>query len=278
MPKGRVTNLPPVTAKDVTQHPDKLRRTPSGGYAWTCHYCRQYASSETQAGLYVCYQHGGASARQRDPVLNRKARAKGRKPPRPPGRPIEHGFYSRGERLDVRELERQYQELGLKLDDTDSDIVQLRARVQNLIADEPGINATREALAELLDAIDAWLQTSLADEPITVNRALEIAGILNAVDAAVRRASKLYNKLVFYDERIKRDHERIIHLVHKRADTKVKMAAAEQLDFFTMLVKRLYIVLSEMMTPEQFLALQKRIMKDYEDLPKNALEPGRIKN
>jgi hypothetical protein len=276
MARKKRSTLPSPNPEDLQAQPDRIIRGPNGALMWKCAYCGRPASSETQRGLYICYAHGGASARQRDPVLNRKARAEGRKPPRPPGRPIEHGFYSRGERLDVRELEREYRELCLDLDNTDSDIAHLRARIQNLIAEEPDHSELKEAMAELLDDLTEWRHTALADEAMTVDRALEIAGMLNRVNAAVARAGKLYSKLESYDERIKRDHERIVHLVHKRADTKLKMAAAEQLDVFTMMVKRLYIILNEMLTPDQFLALQKRLEKDYNDLPKGALE-GRIK-
>lgn len=103
MARKKRSQLPQVPARLRARGGSSVRRTPNGGWAWTCHYCGQYASSETLAGRYVCRRHGGVTPRQRDPYLRELAfEATGRRP-RPPGRPIVHGLRSRGPTVRVIE-------------------------------------------------------------------------------------------------------------------------------------------------------------------------------
>ena len=56
MTKRKRTTLPAVTAEDLTRSPELLRRTPTG-WAWRCEQCRQFASTETSRGTFVCCSH-----------------------------------------------------------------------------------------------------------------------------------------------------------------------------------------------------------------------------
>lgn len=118
--------LPKVTAEDLVQRSWQLRRT-AHGWAWKCAYCGQFASSETLEGKYVCRSHGGVTARQRDPVAHDAARQKGQRVPRPPGRPLQSGIYSRRARVRVDELVEAYRSRQLDIDCTDEDLLYFRA-------------------------------------------------------------------------------------------------------------------------------------------------------
>ncbi len=65
-------------------------------------------------------------------------------------------------------------------------------------------------------------------------------------------------------------------LAQKRADTRLKNKAGEQLEVFTMMLGRLMLILSEALPPEDFLGLQKRMARDLSELPARALEPATI--
>lgn len=95
MPRKKSPHLPPVTEQDLIERPEQLRRPPNGGFAWACHYCGRYASSVSSKGRFLCRFHGGTTPRQRDPVVKELARRNGEKVPRPSGRPVKHGLYSR---------------------------------------------------------------------------------------------------------------------------------------------------------------------------------------
>lgn len=113
MPRHRRSLLPPITEDDKHTRPEQLRDTPNGGYAWRFHYCKWYASSETLAGTCVCYAHGGVRAVHRDRVKRAQALDNGDQPPRPPGRPMKHDFYAKGERVAADELVELYTSLDL---------------------------------------------------------------------------------------------------------------------------------------------------------------------
>ena len=110
MSRRKRSELPGVTLADHQATPDRVRPTPNGGRAWTCHYCRHYASSETIRGRYVCRRHGGATPRQRNPLLRLAAFDRTGKWPNCPGRPIIHGSRSRSPTVRVADVVAEYHE------------------------------------------------------------------------------------------------------------------------------------------------------------------------
>jgi hypothetical protein len=275
----RETALPPIARADIEQHPEKLRRTPRGGWAWKCGLCGQYASSLTVKGELRCYQHGGTRKRQRDLAAHAEAREAGLKPPRPPGRPIEHGFYGAGEKVNVHELVDEYRARGAPPDDTDPDMLHLRARISNDLALEPKVEEAEVALGGLLEALASFptLQVSGEGKAATVEDVLVALGELNAFVAKVREVSRLWDKMHRFANEIKNDHERIIKMAKARAETRKANAAARQLDAFSMLLSNLMVVLAEMLPPDLYRALQVRIQKDFSEVSKRVLEPGTVK-
>lgn len=104
MARKKSDQLPSVSPQDLRHHLDRLRPTPRGGWAWRCHYCNRYASSISLKGRFLCRSHGGVTQRQLDPLAKYLARQQGKKVPRPPGRPLKHGLYSRQPRVPVAQV------------------------------------------------------------------------------------------------------------------------------------------------------------------------------
>lgn len=252
MARQRRSLLPPVTEEAVCQRPDAIRRT-AHGWAWKCAYCGQFASSETQAGRYVCRSHGGVTARQRSPEARLAAREAGKPDPRPPGRPLETGFYSRKPGVRLDELVVQYQASQLDLDCTDEDMLYLRAYQQERMELAPQLMSLSGALERAQLVLEASSRPS---------------GELTGDSAKCLRETRLLMKQVDQmTRRVEEGHERLIHLSKVRAETRVKNHAARQVEAFTLMVERLMIVLQEQLLPADLAALQARVARDLSELP-----------
>jgi hypothetical protein len=110
MARKKRSLLPPVTQKDHDLYPERIRSTPNGGWAWRCHYCHHYASSKTLSDKYVCRRHGGVTPKQRDLLLALKWQYRTGKRPRPPGRPLIHGWRSRRPKVKLSDMVALYEE------------------------------------------------------------------------------------------------------------------------------------------------------------------------
>ncbi len=267
-----MAELPPVTHDDLLKHPEHLRKMPNGGYAWKCGRCNQVASSLTQNGPR-CYQHGGTRKRARDRLKSSQAQGAG-KSYKPSGRPFKTGWYSRDETLDLHELVEAYRASGLNPDATDDDMLYLRARLQQLQNLEPSVEAVLGQLEQLLVGLEAWQGEMVADaDGRTVAQVLDELGRFSQLATGIDKVAGAFKKFLQLEKAIEIRHERLIKLANIRADTRVKNKAGEQLDVFSLLLSRLMVVLQEGMPPEMFLALQRRMERDLNELPRRALEP-----
>lgn len=104
MARMKRSELPPVMLTDLHQQLERVRPTPNGGWAWRCHYCNHYASSESLSGRYLCRRHGGVTPKQRDWLQHHAWYAKTGKRLRQPGRPLLHGLRSRVKSVRVAAL------------------------------------------------------------------------------------------------------------------------------------------------------------------------------
>lgn len=249
--------LPLVTDTDLHTRPNDLRRT-AHGWAWKCAYCGQFASSETQAGKYVCRAHGGVTARQRSPEAYLTAKENGQPVPRPPGRPLRSGFYSRRAHVRIDELVEQYREMQLKLDCTEEDMLYLRAYQQERMEQRPQWLAVSESLRRLQALLDA-------DPEVTAQKA-STQEQLGTADL-LRESRLLLRQVSLAVQQIERGHARLIKLSKVRAETRVKNRAAEQLEAFVLMVERLMVVLQAQLSPSDFAALQTRLERDLAELP-----------
>lgn len=270
-----MANLPPITDRDLIEQPESFRPMPNGGFAWKCGLCNQAASSLTQSGLR-CYQHGGTRKRAKDRVESSKAKEKG-KPLGASGRPLKTGWYSRDETVNLFELVNEYRQAKLDPDATDEDMLHLRARLQRLQALEPSGKELAEELEVLLEDLRDWHVERVKDaDGLTVAGVLETLGRLSEVTDKVVKVRGAFERFTSLQDAIEARHARLIKLAQVRADTRVKNKAAEQLDVFTLMLRRLMTVLQEGLSPEDFLALQRRMERDLNELPKRALEPHTV--
>jgi hypothetical protein len=258
------TLLPRVTEADTEQRPQDVRRT-AHGWAWTCAYCGQFASSQALSGKYVCRSHGGVTARQRSPEAQADARRKRHPVPRPPGRPIQSGYYSRRPNVRVDDLVAQYRELKLDLDCTDEDMLYLRAYLQEWKEQRPSL----VGLAQPVQRLQQLLESCEADSP---QDALAWATQHPEAAASMREARLLLCQLKVAFARIEDGHARLIKLSKVRAETRLKNQAAQQVGIFVMLLDRFALILEEQLSPEDLAAFQKRIAKELSEVPGGLVE------
>lgn len=270
MAKEKRTNLPTPTAEDIAQRPELLRKTATG-YAWKCAHCGMFASSRTQAGKYVCKNHGGATAEQRDPVARAQAEAEGRPAPRPPGRPQKTGLYSKAPGVKIDALVAEWQARNVDPDLTDEDMLYLRAYIEEKKELRPDIERIRQPLQEAVEQLEDFLTCIVPDENVSVDsiidmleRGKELTDLLRGLNLALKLTTS-------YTKDLEGSHARIINMSKIRAETRLKDAAARQLDVFTVLVRRFMLLLSEQLTARDFEALQKRIEHDLSEVPENLL-------
>lgn len=94
--------------------------------------------------------------------------------------------------------------------------------------------------------------------------------------SALIRTAKLWRDLSSFEREIKNDHERLIRIAKVRTETRKVNTAACQLNAFSLLLSNFMTVLSEMLPPDFYRALQVRIKKDFEMIPRRAFEPGTV--
>lgn len=266
MARKKRSLLPQVTTVDIELTPEKVRRTATG-WAWKCVYCGQFASSETLAGKYVCRSHGGVTSQQRSPEVRDAARQSGKRIPQPPGRPLKTGLYSRRPKLRVDELVEDYQERKMNADNTDEDMLYLRAYLAEMIEGRPALNTLEQplrALTQHLESRSALSSIPRADDEVVLSE--------HELGALVRETRELLKMVTSYTEKLERRHERLIKLSKVRAETRLKNSAAQQVEVFSILVRRLQVILEEHLSPAELAALQQRFAKELSELPVDAVE------
>lgn len=271
MPRVKRSPLPPVTARDRAEQPDRIRPTPSG-WAWRCMYCSKYASSETLAGAYVCRDHGGHTPAQRSPEKRQQARQEGRKVPRPPGRPLKTGFYSKRSGVRIDELIEDYQARKLNADHTDEDMLYLRAYLEEMKGLRPSVEALSLPLQELAEATNSFANELVAEEgDVTVERVLDHLNRAKDWQALTHTTLKVLKRVESVSKDIEARHARLITLSKVRSETRLKNEAVHQVTVFSLLVRNFMVVLEEQLSPADFAALQRRIEKDLAELPQDVL-------
>lgn len=259
--------MTPPTAADVADTPEKVRRGPRGGWMWTCEYCKRPASMMSTKGVRVCSQHGGATKAQTDPEVHAEARARGEEPPRPPGRPQKHGFYTLKPNVKVDELVAEYRARQLDPDATDDDMLFLRAY----------IDANRELVPDSVTVLDDLLAigrelqefrrapVAVDTGTVSVERALRMLGRYEDLAYVLATHGESVKTFVAITSGIEERHANLVRLAKVRAETRFKDASAQQLDAFTLMVDRLMLILAEMLPRDSMEALQERMKRDLKE-------------
>lgn len=251
MARKKRSELPTVKEADQIHAADRIRRTPTG-WAWKCHYCGQFASSETVDGKFVCRSHGGCTPRQRDPVAQQVAHENFRPVPRPPGRPPRTGRWSRRQLLKVDEIFAMYKAQRLDPDATDDDMLYLRAELEQRKRELKELGETLELLANINGQLRTVAESSTG--PLEVQE-------------LTREVNLLMGKRLSLSRRIEKGHERLIKLAKIRAETRLKNGAANQIGQFMLMIERLTDIFQETLPPDVHAALQARLAKEFEALP-----------
>lgn len=255
MARKKRSLLPAVTDRDVTQCPEMLRAT-AHGWAWKCAHCGQFASSETLTGKYVCRSHGGVTARQRDPLAREEARRKGKPVLRPPGRPLITGLYSKRPQIRIDEIVCEWQLRQIDVDNTDEDMLYLRAYIE----DAKDRHAALRALPPLLEHLTQRLELRLANEKYEQSDDFQLR-------ESTTDTYRLLSLIESSSKAIEKKHTQIIKMSKARAETRLKDNVGRQMDVFLMLLKRMMIVLEDQLSVDEFNALQQRISRDLAEVP-----------
>ncbi len=278
MARKRNSNFEPPTEADFTKYgPDRVRPGPRGGYLWLCEIdgCKVAASHlAASSGRKVCHRHGGSTAKQRDPVAHAEAVLAGEKPPMPPGRPIKNGgFYSIIPGHKVDELVQQYIESQMDPDATDHDMYYLRAYLDELKSMRPDGMEAAELLKAALEEIRVFNRSKsdevgpLSGKPLTVSQILSMEGLLDNLVANTEQLRGTLKSLLQLTGAMEERHERLVMLSKVRSETRLKNAAGQQMQAFTVMVDRLMQILTEMLPSDRMEALQTRLARELEELP-----------
>lgn len=268
------SNLPPITEQDLVERPDSVRRTPNGGNAWKCHYCDEFASSETNKGLYVCRRHGGTTPRQRDPARATEAAHRGELV-RPPGRPMTTGEHSRSPRLNVNELLSEFRhELG-EAEATDEHMIYLHSHLELISSQREDEEDILELLTHLLSHVQN-VTTYFRQRPsmhnpedahIAIHTLLNLAQALPAYHERYKRFAKLTKE-------IEKRHQQFIQLSKILIETREKNAAANQIQEFTQYLPRVLMLLEQRTDPTTRNELKFRLEQEFSTIPLRALIPN----
>ncbi|ABW35102.1 hypothetical protein Dgeo_3061 (plasmid) [Deinococcus geothermalis DSM 11300] len=281
MARKRVAPFDPPTASDFEAlGRERVRAGPKGGFVWVCEVdgCKVVASHLSAKGRKVCHRHGGSTAKQRDPEAHAEAVAKGEEPPRPPGRPVRHGFYSVVPGVKVDELVEAYRESGLDPDGTDDDMLYLRAYLDELKLMRPDAREAATLLQEGLVLMRGFLRyltdevKPMSGKQMSVREAFEVAGQLETFTGNLDGLRELTKVLLALTAGLEERHANLITLAKVRAETRLKNAAAAQLDAFTVMVERLNIINAETLPSNYAEALQARYAKELSELPGRAVK------
>jgi len=277
MARKRVAPFEPPTEYDAQQHPEQVRRGPKGGLMWKCAFCARVASHLAQTGNKVCNAHGGSTHAQRDPIERAKVIEAGHAPPRPPGRPVKHGFYTIIPGHNIDELVEQYRAQQMDADATDDDMYYLRAYLDEAKQLRPDARAVALALQDALSTVPAFLQqrTDLMNEngsglALSVSQVMRLMNLYNEFNADLTELKGLLAALVGITKDVEGGHARLINLSKIRAETRLKNVAAAEMSAFATMLTGLQVILSETIPSEYLGVFQARVERELSEVAERA--------
>ena len=278
MARERVAPFAPPTALDFEQlGRDGVRPGPRGGFLWVCETpgCRQAASHLTVAGVKRCKNCGGSTARQR----NLHADAGASRPRRTRGRPVKHGFYAVVPSLRIDVLVERYRAELLDPDETDTDMLYLRAYLEELRTLSPSTEELQELWATWYQALRLFLEetrragvTQPESGPWSVDQILEQGARLDVLVTVLAPGILLLKEWMRVSADLEAGHTRLIRRAKVRVQTRARQSVAAQLAVFTEMVARLIPIQAEILPTSYAQALQARYAKELNALPGRAVK------
>lgn len=205
---------------------EPLVAMPNGALAPRC----QAVSSRTgqqcrraaRHGFRVCSTHG-AGTRAREERGERRST----------GRPPTHGLYSRRGLTNIRALMEEVRALEHDLDDTDHEMVTLKAVLWHLLEQAERFEGHAATIEAAVGAVEAALAAA--------ERGEDGAPVLAAVEARavareLARGHRFLSQLEGYAMRLSEAAVRVVTMAKARAETRAKLAETRALEHFIRLV------------------------------------------
>lgn len=205
---------------------ERFLPAPNGGVMPRCQALSKRSGTQCRnpavQGSDKCRMHGGGNRRQAEAGLRR-----------PVGRPPIHGLYSRRGMKQVHELMAEVEGLGLDLDDTDRELMTLKAVLWFLLEQAQDFQGVQAELGQALAAATGVLDAapSRGDEArgdletMTLTEARQVARDL-------ARAERLLGHIESWSLRLTEAAAKVITMVKVRAETRGKLAEARALAHF----------------------------------------------
>lgn len=202
--------------------------TPNGGTATRCTGTTkggERCAKPARRGYATCASHRveGEVSTQDDAA--RKA----------PGRPREHGLYSQGAVKSLRELRAEVANLEGDLDNTDQEMLTVKAILVFLFDQSEKLNAKSDMLTAAIEAVEETLESTKVirdgqpgDGELTVPQARQVAQQL-------AKANALLNAVAGFTDRLLDANYRSVTLSKIRADTKARQAEQKSVEQFAKL-------------------------------------------
>lgn len=205
--------------------------TPNGGTAARCTGVTkggERCSKPARRGYATCASHRaeGETVTQDDA-------------PRGPGRPRDHGLYSQGAVKSLRELRAEVADLEGDLDNTDQEMLTVKAILVFLFDQSEKLNAKADTLELAVEAVEETLESARiirdgqpSDGELTVPQARQVAQQL-------AKAHGLLNGVSGFTDRLLDANYKSVTLSKVRAETRAKLAEQKSLEMFSGLLGQL---------------------------------------
>ena len=155
------------------------------------------------------------------------------------GRPREHSLYSRSAAKTLRELRTEVADLESDLDDTDQEMLTVKAILLFLFDQSEKLNNKVDMLELAVEAVQETLEAATVirdgqpdDGELTVAQARQVAQQL-------AKANGLLNGIAGYTDRLLDANYRSVSLSKIRAETRAKLAEQKSLEMFSGLLAQL---------------------------------------
>ena len=238
--------------------------TPNGGVATRCSgntKSGERCAKPARRGYSTCASHRveGEVSTQDDA-------------PRGPGRPREHGVYSRTAAKTLRELRTEVADLEGDLDNTDEEMRTVKAILVFLFDQSEKLNAKADMLELAVEAVEETLESAKVIRDglpghgeLTVPQARQLGQQL-------AKANGLLNCIAGYTDRLLEANYRSVSLSKIRAETRAKLAEQKSLEMFSGLLAQLARLTWEIAPDSEWLdQWEARITRDI-------LEPNRLEH